>query len=89
MDEEQKYRLAKERVEEIKSFYTHVMTFVGVNVMLIVINLLTSDELWFYWVSVFWGLGLCFHAVQVFFSHKLFSKAWEEKKIREVMDKEL
>ena len=89
MDEEQKYRLAKERVEEIKGFYTHVMTFVGVNAMLIVLNLLTSDELWFYWVSVFWGLGLLCHAVQVFFSHKLFSKAWEEKKIRELMDKEL
>jgi len=58
-----------------------------VNVVLLVINLVTSpDTLWFYWVTIFWGIAVIFHAATVFmFNHPLFGKKWEEKKTREIM----
>ena len=87
MDQD-KYQRAKARVEDLKGFYTHLLTYIGVNLLLIAIDLLTGRGLWFYWVTVFWGLGVILQAIKVFFGSRLFSKDWEERKIREIMEKE-
>jgi len=66
MDEE-KYKQAKKRVEEIKGFYGHLFAYLGVNLTLLIINLVTSPrDLWFYWVTLFWGIGIFWHAMGVF-----------------------
>lgn len=86
MDEEERYKRAKARVEELREFYEHLIVYVIVNIMLVVINLVTSpDTLWFYWVTVFWGIGLIWHAISVYGKQ---DKEWEEKKIKEIMEKE-
>lgn len=85
MDEE-KYKMAKKRVEEIKGFYGHLFAYIGVNVVLIVINLITNPfHIWFYWVSVFWGIGVFWHAMGVFVFSKFTGIGWEKKKIEEIM----
>lgn len=68
MEEEgEKYKKAKSRVEELKGFYSHLITYIAVNIMLLVINLVTSpNHLWFYWVTVVWGIGLIWHAISVY-----------------------
>jgi len=44
---------------------------VGVNLLLIVINLVTAPgHLWFRWPLMGWGIGLFFHGVGVFASFK-------------------
>jgi len=86
MDEEESYKRAKERVGELRGFYEHLIAYVVVNIMLVIINLVTSpDALWFYWVTVFWGIGVIWHAISVY--GKL-GKNWEDKKIKEIMEKE-
>jgi len=86
MDEE-KYKMARKRVEEIKGFYRHLFAYIGVNVVLITINLVTSPwALWFYWVTVFWGIGLFWHAMGVFVFSKFTGMSWERKKIKEIME---
>lgn len=86
MDEE-KYKVAKKRVEEIKGFYGHLFSYIGVNVVLITINLVTSPfVLWFYWVTAFWGIGIFWHAMGVFVFHKFTGSSWERKKIKEIME---
>ncbi len=87
---DEKYREAKKRVKELKDFYRNLLTYVGVNILLIIINLLTSPgSLWFYWVTIFWGIGIVLHASKVFiFKGKFLGKEWEEKKIKEMMEKE-
>ena len=86
MDEEERYKRAKARVEELKEFYEHLTIYIGVNITLVIINLVTSpNALWFYWVTVFWGIGIIWHAIDVY--GKL-GKKWEEKKIKELMEKE-
>ncbi len=85
--DEEKYKLAKKRVEEIKGFYGHLFAYIGVNVVLIVINLVTSPfVLWFYWVTAFWGIGVFWHAMGVFVFNKFTGIGWEKKKIEEIME---
>ncbi len=86
MDEEESYKRAKKRVGELRGFYEHLIAYVVVNIMLVIINLVTSpDTLWFYWVTIFWGIGVIWHAISVFGKR---GKNWEEKKIKEIMEKE-
>jgi hypothetical protein len=87
--EEQKYKEAKKRVEEIKGFYGHLFAYLGVNVTLLIINLVSSPgSLWFYWVSLFWGIGLFWHAMAVFVFARFPGKDWEQRKIKEIMEQE-
>ncbi|MHC1570293.1 MAG: 2TM domain-containing protein [Methermicoccaceae archaeon] len=88
MDEE-KYRQAKARVRRLKGFYIHLLTYIVVNVMLAIIDLITSpNSLWFYWITLFWGFAVVFDAMSVFGEHGLLGRKWEEKKIKEMMDEE-
>jgi hypothetical protein len=83
--DEDRYRRAKKRVEDLKGFYTHVAIYLIVNTGLFLINALTSDTWWFYWPMIGWGIGLAAHAVALF-SEGRFGRAWEERKMRELMD---
>ena len=87
MDEQARYQEAKKRVEEIKGFYYHLVSYILVNTFLVVINLLTSPEyLWFIWPIIGWSIGLVIHAFSVF--SNLWGKSWEERKIKEIMEKD-
>lgn len=44
MDEQARYQEAKKRVAELKGFYQHLVSYLVVNAVLVVINLLTSPE---------------------------------------------
>lgn len=91
-----KYEKAKKRVETIKGFYTHATIFILVNLFILAVNMgLFNGEfrvgmpIWAY-ISTpfFWGLGLLFHGLYVFQNKFSFFKNWEERKIKEYMDKE-
>jgi hypothetical protein len=87
--EENKYQKAKERVEAIKGFYTHLTVYVVVNLILFSINMITSPgNLWFLWPLMGWGIGVAFHVLSVFGFGTGFSADWEERKIKELMKKE-
>ena len=91
LDEKERYRRAKEQVAAIRSFWVHFLTYLFVNLGLFVINLLTRRQggsWWFYWPLLGWGIGLASHALSVFGAHGIFGPGWEEKKIRELMEKE-
>ena len=84
-----RYQKAKERVEQIKGFYIHLIVYVVVNLILFSINMIVSpDDLWFFWPLVGWGVGLGFHALYVFGIVPRFGAEWEERKIREIMENE-
>jgi len=88
-NDEDKYFLAKKKVENIKGFYGNLTVFIAVNIVLIFINLSTSpDHLWFYWPLMWWGLGVVFHGLKVFEIFPGFGREWEERKIKEFMEKE-
>ena len=90
MMNDERYEKAKKRVEELKRFYGNLVTYAVINVILIIINLVTSPgSLWFYWVTIFWGIAILLHASKVFIlKGKFLGEEWEEKKIKEIMEKE-
>ncbi len=68
MENEEAYQRARKRVEAKIGFYIHLAVYVGVNILLIIINLLTSPHyLWFFWPLMGWGIGIFFHGMATFF----------------------
>lgn len=90
MEEEkksQKYEKAEKKVKRLRAFYANLITYVVVNVILFIINWVVGGSWWFYWVTIFWGIAVIWHAVSVFSGNKL-GDEWEEKKIKEEMEKD-
>jgi len=88
MENQETYNKAKKRVEAKLGFYIHLAVFVGVNILLIIINLSTSPQyLWFKWPLIGWSVGVFFHALGVF----VFSggSAIKEQMIEKEMKKDI
>ncbi|MEZ4787571.1 MAG: 2TM domain-containing protein [Flavobacterium haoranii] len=92
--EEIRYKEAQKRVKRIKGFYTHATIYVVVNIMIFVINAreIPAGESIFQWrtlmTPLFWGIGLLSHGLSVFLPNYILGKDWEERKIKEFMEKE-
>lgn len=88
MERDEIYLRAKKRVENLKAFYIHLMIYVLVNLMLFLINV-TSDpsKLWFLYPLGGWGIGIVIHSLTTF-PLGIFGKEWEERKIKEYMEKD-
>ena len=80
-------RRARQHVAALKGFYIHVTVFLLVNCGLAGINFATGAPWWFQWPLLGWGIGLLGHAVIVFSPVRIFGREWEERKIKEHMDK--
>ncbi len=86
---EERYFKAKKQVEEIKGFYGNLTAYIVINIFFLILNLKTSPEhLWFFWPMLGWGIGVIFHGFKVFNYMPFLSKNWEDKKIKEFMEKE-
>ncbi|MEQ6122782.1 2TM domain-containing protein [Pseudotenacibaculum sp. MALMAid0570] len=97
---EQQYLKAKKRIKDIKGFYSHLSVYIVVNIFIsgIIVYGLSNDEdrslgealthFGTYSTWLFWGIGLFFHWLGVFGFKSFFGKSWEEKKIKELMDKD-
>ncbi|MFE8701436.1 2TM domain-containing protein [Cytobacillus sp. FJAT-54145] len=87
MEDNEKYLRARRKVQNLKAFYIHLTVFILVNIMLFVINF-TSDagNWWSLYPLAGWGIGLAIHGITVFSSG--FGADWEERKIKEYMDKD-
>jgi len=84
-----KYERAQARLRELKKFYASLSSFVVVNIFLVSVNYFTNwDNKWFFWVTIFWGCGIIAHAFKVFRFLGFFGPDWEERKIKELMDKD-
>lgn len=90
----EEYHVAYKRVKRIKGFYTHLIVYVLVNSYLIVNQCFESSSteslfhLHTYSTAFFWGIGLVAHGFSVFGREIFFGSDWEERKIRELMDKD-
>ena len=88
MENQEAYKRAKKRAEAKMGFYIHLMVYLGVNILLILINFLTSPQyLWFKWPLIGWGIGLVFHGLGVFLSTK--GESIKERMIEKEMKKDM
>lgn len=87
--EESNYLKAQKKIEDIKGFYGNLSSYVVIITGLAILNLTTSPEhLWFMYPAIGWGIGVVIHGVSVFNYMPFLSKDWEERKMKELMDKE-
>lgn len=94
LQEEIKYQEARKRVKKIKGFYSHLLVYIVINIMIILLNYqnLAPGESYFqfknFFTAFFWGIGLVAHAFSVFVPQWFIGNNWEERKIRELMEKD-
>lgn len=77
---------AQRRVAAIKGFYIHLFVFALVNLGLAGINYAGGGPWWVVWVVGGWGIGVVAHALAVFGRAPKAIAAWEERKVRQIMD---
>ncbi|MED1114186.1 2TM domain-containing protein [Bacillus paramycoides] len=88
MERDEVYLRAKKRMENLKAFYIHLTVYILVNLMLFLINVSSdSSKLWFLYPLGGWGIGLLIHGLTTF-PFGIFGKEWEERKIKEYMEKD-
>ncbi len=83
-----KYLQAKKRVREIKGFYIHALVYVLVNLFILILKFQKHGNIEFHdWGIGLWGIGLAIHGLSVFLPNFILGRNWEERKIREIMEK--
>lgn len=86
--EDKRYQKAKERVEAVKGFYGNLIAYCVVIPNLAILNYNTTSFPWIIFPVLGWGFGLLTHGMEAFGYNPIWGKRWEEKKLRELMDKE-
>ncbi len=82
------YERALKKVRAIKGLYVHTTTYCVVIAGLFLINLASGRPWWFFWPAFGWGIGLAAHALRVYGLGGFLGEDWEERKLREVLEKE-
>jgi sensor histidine kinase YesM len=86
---DKKYELAKEHVDKLKGFYVHLGIYLLFVPFFIWLNFKSNAGFpWAIFPIAGWGFGVAGHAAETFNWNPFFGKSWEERKIRELMDKE-
>jgi 2TM domain len=91
--EREAYDMAYKRVKKIKGFYTHLTVYILVNLFIVYLNIsnLEQNESYFqfknFTTAFFWGIGLLAHGFSVFIPNVFLGKNWEERKIKDLMDR--
>ena len=90
--EEDRLKRAKERLDQLKGFYIHLTVYLVINSIILmnfVIRSLNSDyDFWTFpsfITAFFWGIGLFFHAANVFNILPFYGKNWERRQIEKFM----
>lgn len=85
----ERYQKASKKVEEIKGFYTHLIAYLLIIPIITFVNIKYSPGYyWFFYPMIGWGIGLLFHGIGVFGTDTMFSRDWEQRKIKKLMEEE-
>lgn len=85
-----KYERAKKRVASLKKLYSELINYTIFIAVLGGLNYYVNEwsNMWFLWPAFFWGIGLAIRAYKTLALNSLFGKKWEERKIKEYIDKD-
>lgn len=92
--EEIKFYEAYKQVKKIKGFYIHALVFIVINIMNFIAKYqeLKPGESFFtfktFSLFIIWGIALFIHGLSVFLPSAILGSDWEERKIKQIMNKE-
>jgi len=85
MSEEEIRKIATQRVQAKKGFYSHLTIYILVNLMLIAIWYFTGAQyFWPGWVLLFWGIGLAINGITVFVIR---DTGWEKREVEKEIER--
>lgn len=89
-EKEGKYLRAKERVVELKKFYSSLFSSIFVILFVAGINYYLNEWRypWFLWVIFGLGISLVFKFFKTFGYNVFLGRNWEQRKIREFLEEE-
>jgi len=83
------WQKARNKVKEIRGFYYNLLCYSIVIPVLVFINLKFTPEFYWFWYSACgWGTGVLFHGLSTFGYIPFLNHDWEERKLKEFMDKD-
>tara|TARA_R110001592_G_scaffold347126_1_gene640184 strand:- start:255 stop:575 length:321 start_codon:yes stop_codon:yes gene_type:complete len=99
-DSNLKFLKAKNKVEKLKRFYTHLGVYFIINTIITVVKVMSNMNMGetfyqaFYDFSTLatwlvWGIAIALHAFSVFGLPLILGEDWEERKIEKYMNDEL
>ncbi|WP_042722859.1 2TM domain-containing protein [Flavobacterium sp. B17] len=89
-----RYKEAERQVKRIKRFYVFVFVYIGVNIFILYLNyreLKPGETIWqlkYFLLPMVWGIAIVISAMRTFIPGFMLGSKWEEKKNKELMDKE-
>lgn len=91
-EEEKLYKEARKSVRKRKSYYSSLIAYFSVCSFLTFLNWYQNDfnsegHWWVGWVWFGWGIGMFFYTISFFKNGIFFGKDWEDRKIKEEMEK--
>ncbi len=93
--EDSSYKAAQKKVKDIKGFYIHLLVYIFINAAILISQIIGKNvrvelgNISNYFTLFFWGIGLLAHWASVFGPGLFLGKRWEEKKIKELMEREM
>jgi len=82
--------LALRRVCEIKGFYTHLVQYCAVIMILAVVNLLTySHHFWVIWPAIGWGIAVLLQGLRAFDKVPFLNGQWERHQVEKYLGRKL
>jgi 2TM domain-containing protein len=81
-------RWAWRRVKSLRLFYTHLTIYVIVNFIILLIDVSTPGDPWFYQVLLGWGLFVGLHAAYTYELLPWSSRDWEQRKVQELIEQQ-
>ncbi|MBP2031175.1 hypothetical protein J2755_002123 [Methanohalophilus levihalophilus] len=83
-EKDEKLLRAQKRVKEIKGFYLHLAIYSVIMLLLFFIDYSAGGGWWVQWPIIGWGIAVMIHGITI----SKFGKGWEDKKIKDIMEKE-
>lgn len=77
--------MARKRVEELQGFYWNLISYLIVNLFLLFLDLRDGNYDWSYWPLLGWGMGVAFHAIEVFSFFN--DNNWKDKMIQKELNR--
>lgn len=74
------------KVKSLRLLYTHLTVYVFVNLILLLVDISTPGEPWFYKVLLGWGLLVGLHTAYTYELLPWSSHDWEQRKVQELME---
>jgi fatty acid desaturase len=82
-------KAARAYVKRLGSFYNLCAVAVLVIALSVVVNYVTSPGRWWAWWVVFgFAVAIAFSALDTFGRRRWFGRDWEERKVRELLDRD-